>query len=205
MRRVLVVLIAAAAAACAGSGPAADLVQYNLGTTRLLRRDYGGARAPLEAAARSAETGLRARAAYNLGNTDLEPAFASKDSTEGQGRQQALRRAIEAYEHALLAAPADSDAKWNLELARRLLAQGPKSPTPNQNPSGGGGGGGGGGGAESQTGTRSPAPRPAGGGGPAPSLSRARAEEVLAGAQERELGTQEEKLRKPQPTHPVAH
>lgn len=174
------------------------LVRYNLGTVLLRNGHHAVARPHLEAAAESDSDAIRQPALYNLGNSDLEPAFAGRAS--GIDRES-LVRAINAYKGALLLQPADQDAKWNLELARRLMDQQSDSPPPQ----GGGGGGGGGGGNDQSRGTRDPRPQPAGEGGPQPPLSAAEAERILASAQQREIGLQREKLRKQQPRTSSAH
>ncbi|MFN2433501.1 MAG: VWA domain-containing protein [Gemmatimonadota bacterium] len=79
---------------------------------------------------------LRHRASYNLGNAFFKSAEDSENPREG------LRRAISAYEEALVLNPDDEAAKWNLELALRRLDEEEER----RSPSAGGGGGGGGGG-----------------------------------------------------------
>ncbi len=60
---------------------------------------------------------LRERSYYNLGNSYVKTAGAASD------KRGALRGAITAYEEALVIDPRDVDAKWNLELALRRLAE----------------------------------------------------------------------------------
>ena len=59
---------------------------------------------------------LRERSVYNLGDTYMKKAEVESD------RSANLRAAISAYEDALLLDSHDADARWNLELALRLLA-----------------------------------------------------------------------------------
>ena len=173
--------------------------RYNLGTALLRLRRFDQARPHLEAAAASEkrDTVLRLRAHYNLGNTELEPAFA--DTSKSEERTARLRRAVAHYKRALLVAPADGDAKWNLELAQRLLAE---------PPAGGGGGGGsegdsGGGGDQDQPdpqpapGPPQPAPTSAGPGNP--DLSPGAAERILSNAERDERELQRRKLREGPP------
>lgn len=162
---------------------------YNLGTILLLQGRHDEARPHLEAARSGDLEEPRADAPYNLGNTDLEPAFTDSLLPD---RDTRLRRAIEAYKRTLLADPDDDDAKWNLELARRLLER--DSPPPDA-----GGGGGGGGEGPPQPGETRPSPLPDGGAGPQPDVDETEAESLLRAARERELEVQRDRLRKPQP------
>jgi Ca-activated chloride channel family protein len=59
---------------------------------------------------------LRQRGAFNLGNALLR---AAENAPE---RPELLHASIRAYEEALRLAPSDADAKWNLEVALRRLA-----------------------------------------------------------------------------------
>jgi len=89
--------------------PDEPLVQYDGGTAHLAADDARGAAPLLDRAAQGlARRGDRDRAAtahYNLGNAHLAAGHAAA--------------AVEAYKQALREAPADRDAKWNLELALR--------------------------------------------------------------------------------------
>jgi tetratricopeptide (TPR) repeat protein len=86
-------------------------LQYALGTTLYRMHRY-------EEAARSFREAtsiprLRQRSWYNLGNAYVR---AAEEATD---KEVPLGQAITAYEEALRLAPADSAAKWNLELALR--------------------------------------------------------------------------------------
>lgn len=169
-------------------------LHYNLGTILVRQGRYDDGRAHLEIAA---EAGVPpGDASFNLGNADLEPAFADSLLAE---RDDHLRRAIESYKESLRIDPDDPDAKWNLELARALLADDQPPPAS------GGGGGSGGGGVDGppQQGERQPNPTAAGGPGPEPRMTEAEAEELLRSAQEREMEVQRDRLKKPQPPGPI--
>lgn len=100
---------AAFSRALAASGDPA--LQYASGTALYrLHRYEEAARSFREAAA---VPGLKARALYNLGNAYVRAA------EEGREKDGLLLQAIAAYEEALRLHPADSAAKWNLELALR--------------------------------------------------------------------------------------
>ncbi|HYJ80304.1 MAG TPA: hypothetical protein VEW03_11905 [Longimicrobiaceae bacterium] len=165
-------------------GDSSAAVRYNLGTALLRLGSWDQARAHLEAAAgMPAPRALDVRAHYNAGNADLEPVF--RDNAPAEQREARLRRAIHHYRQALLLAPADLDAKWNLELAQKLLDE--ENPPPES-------GGSGGGGAEDQQPSApgpqpQPAPSPSPQQAPAPQISRAEAERILAGAERLERAT----------------
>lgn len=168
------------------SAPRSPEVHYDIGASGLRLGAHGAARPHLEIAARTGDRRTRQWAFYNIGNSWLEPVIADS----AVDAVPALTAAIIAYKRALLLRPADPDAKWNLELARRLLRQELESPRPRPDRGGGGG-------SDRDPGDERPR-RSAAGGGSRP-LSREEAEEVLDAAQERELGVQREALRKRQP------
>ncbi|MBA4157436.1 MAG: hypothetical protein H0X65_08165, partial [Gemmatimonadetes bacterium] len=151
---------------------------------------FGEAREHLSIAVRADDPVVRQRAHYNLGNTHLEPAFGAPASPE---RAEALQEAVRAYRDALLLDSRDTDAKWNLELAQRLLEEqgaGGAEDDPRQ-------GGGGGAGDDDQAPSRpDPDPAPASGAGAAPRMTRSEAERVLQTAEQRDAALQQQKLRR---------
>jgi Ca-activated chloride channel family protein len=171
-------------------------LQYNLGTALLRLARYEDARRHLEAATRASDLELRQRAYYNAGNADLEPVVRA-DVTDG--RVEHLERAILSYKRALLLSSSDADAKWNLELAQRLLEQeqqssGGADDSPQQ-----GGGGGGGEGPESQAPSEpNPRPSPASGSGERPQMTMQQAERMLGRLEQAERELQHAKLRRDQ-------
>jgi len=180
------------------AGDTSTSLRYNLGTALLRLGRWDDARPHLEAAAEAPDAELRQRAKYNAGNADLEPVFRRR-VTGAEQRRERLERAIGRYKEALLLRPDDADAKWNLELAERLLRREP--------PKRGGGGGGsrqdqsaGGGGAQPQP---SPSPRPAPNPNPAPrpELSERQAEQILTGASNAEKDAQREVLSRSRAQH----
>lgn len=172
-------------------GDSSVALPYDLGTALLRLRRWDEARPHLEAAIEvQNQPELRQRALYNAGNADLEPVF-RRAVTDDARRTEMLRRAITRYKDALLARPGDADAKWNLELALRLLR--------NQPPSGGGGGGqdqqqGGGQGGDEQPRQPAPNPSPAPNPAPAPELTQEQAERILTGASRAEAEAQRQVL-----------
>ncbi|CAN5765918.1 hypothetical protein BH23GEM6_BH23GEM6_06210 [soil metagenome] len=174
-----------------GESDDSPLGRYNLGTALLASGDFAGARDHLRHATLQGEGEVRQAAHYNLGNSYLFPALEVTDLPE---QRAMLQLAVSSYKEALLQDSKDFDAKWNLELALRLLAEEPPSPTPQ---AAGGGGGAGEGGESGETGD--PSPQPADGAGPQPQLSPDQAERLISSAENREIGRQQEKLRRPQP------
>ncbi len=181
-------------------GDTSAVARYNLGTALLRLRSFDEARPILEGAAAvpGAPRPLRERAHYNLGNTELEPALA--DTSKSEERTARLRRAVAQYQRALLIDPADGNAKWNLELALRLLAE--------NSPTGGGGGGGGqdsGGGGQDddqedpQPGPGPPQPTRSSAGTGDPDLTPSAAERILSAAERDERELQRRKLRQGPP------
>ena len=134
------------------TGKAPAYVHYNLGTALLKLGRYREAQERLQLATREADTELKQRASYNLGNRFLEEA---RKGASGGEATQLLDAAVDAYKHSLRLNPRDMDAKWNLELALREREKQNKSPSgggstdpnpsqsqdQNQSPASGGSGG----------------------------------------------------------------
>lgn len=176
-------------------GDSSAAVRYNLGTALLRMGRHDQARPHLEAAARaraSAET--RFRAEYNAGNADLQPVASGRVPLAQ--RRERLTRAIRHYRAALLRNPEDQDAKWNLELANRLLREesgggGGEDDNENESPSGGGG--------QNKPNPASPQPQPSGANeGAGRPMTREQAERILAGAEAREQRIQRQQLKQDQ-------
>ena len=148
-----------------------DTAWFNAGTSSLLAGDWSSAVVQLQAASMSRDPGLRQRATYNLGTAYLMQA--RRDSVR---RYTLLADAAKQLHEALLLAPADRNAKFNYELARRLR---PPPPPPS------GGGGGRGGNKENQV---RPPPPPGGGRG---GMTPAEAEQVLNAMERAERDTRQ--------------
>lgn len=84
-------------------------LQYDLGVALYRLKRYEDAAKSFRESA--AVPRLRQRSYYNLGNAYVRAA------EEAPEKDEPLRQAISAYEEALRLHPADSAAKWNLELA----------------------------------------------------------------------------------------
>jgi Ca-activated chloride channel family protein len=121
---------AAAAFAAEARRFGSDTAWYNAGTSALRAGRLPEAVAALQRATTSLDPDLRRRALYNLGTAMLQQA--RRDSTK---RDTLLRAATSQLQSALLLDPTDKSAKFNYELARRLLPP----PMPKPPPTSGGG------------------------------------------------------------------
>ena len=175
-------------------GDSSAVVRYNLGTALLRLGRHDEARPHLEAAARArTSAATRFRGAYNAGGADLQPVAGGRVPAEQ--RRERLTRAIGHYRRALLLNPDDADAKWNLELANRLLREqaggGGGDDEESENPSGGGGEN------PPTPGTPQPQPGTANEGAGRP-MTPEQAERILAGAEAREQRVQRQQLKQDQ-------
>jgi len=93
---------------------------YDLGTALHRTGELGPAQEALQRALRSTDPRMKARALYNLGNT--------------QAKQGDLAGALESYKSALRFDPNDADTKFNLELVDRLLQSMPPDSSQQQQP-----------------------------------------------------------------------
>lgn len=106
-----------------------DSAWFNAGTAALVAGDMVAAQDALQRASLSLDPDLRRRALYNLGT-----AYLTRARRETKGRDSLLVAATRQLQSALQLAPGDADAKFNYELARRLMPPPPP-------PQGGGGDG----------------------------------------------------------------
>jgi hypothetical protein len=160
--------------------PAIEL--YNTGTTLLLRDSLTPALPPLTRASDSKDPEVRHHARFNVGLDYLVQGLRAKDSAEAP-----LDSALYRYKQILEIAVADSDARWNYELALR------------QNKGGGGGGGGPG---ETQSPVPAPSQNPAPAPKPVPGMTPQQAEAVLNAAEDKETDVQGKRQRKNVATPP---
>ncbi len=104
---------------------ALPVLDYDLATTqyRLGRFDAAAQNLHLSLGGDSA---LAERAYYNLGNTYV---WQARSSVDHATKRMALRAAVSSYEEALVRNPNDYNAKWNLEVALRRLADATEPPS----------------------------------------------------------------------------
>lgn len=112
-------------ATTARQADALPLLDYDLATTQYRLGRFDMAAQNFHTAV-AADPGLAERAYYNLGNTYVWQARASFDHLT---KRMALRGAVSSYEEALALNPRDQDAKWNLEVALRRLADASEPPS----------------------------------------------------------------------------
>ncbi|MDX9858671.1 MAG: tetratricopeptide repeat protein [candidate division Zixibacteria bacterium] len=89
--------------------PESPELDYNIGNVQYQQGDYQAALERYDKAIKTDDVLQQARAHYNSGNAHF--------------KAQDYPKAIESYKKALEVAPDDMDAKFNLELARRLLKE----------------------------------------------------------------------------------
>ena len=164
---------------------------YNRGTTVLKRDSLAPAIPLLTKPADSRDTELRHHARFNLGLDYLLKGLRSRDSADAP-----LDSALFRYKQILQVAVADSDARWNYELALRKKQAG----------GGGGGGGGAGGGGGGQNKTPSPVPAQSQNRSqapkPVPGMTPQQAEAVLNAAEDQETDVQGKRQKRNVPTPP---
>ena len=108
----------------AGGSQAAENwpVTYNRGVTAYRSNDFAAAAVTFEQATAAADRPLQAKALYNLGNAR----YRLGQAAEPQSLDQALpvfKKSQQAYERALASNPQDADAKFNLDLVKKKIAE----------------------------------------------------------------------------------
>lgn len=99
------------------SGKASHKGFYNLGDSWYMQKNYLQASAAFDTLRTfKMDDETRSKSYYNLGNSLLKAGIDS-----AQLAQQVLPRSIEAYKQSLRLNPADTDAKYNLAYAQKLL------------------------------------------------------------------------------------
>jgi Ca-activated chloride channel homolog len=101
--------------------PGSPLLEFDLGTAELRQGKYAEAIASLDKALAGGDSALEASAAYNVGNAHYRLG-ASAEAKDPGAAIDSYRRALQSYERAMTADPADEDAKFNHEFVAKKLA-----------------------------------------------------------------------------------
>ncbi|PWB72262.1 hypothetical protein C3F09_06905, partial [candidate division GN15 bacterium] len=89
--------------------PESPELKYNIAGAQYQRGSFKDAIEQYQGAIKTTDVGLEAQAQYNLGSTYY--------------RMKDYQNAIQSYQEALKLNPRDMDAKFNLELARKMLKE----------------------------------------------------------------------------------
>jgi tetratricopeptide (TPR) repeat protein len=93
-------------------------LEFDLGNTAYRLGKFENAESEYHTA-QAGTARLRERALFNLGNSYV---WQSRGDYDHEAKVRELRAAVEAFEDALVVDPHNADAKWNLEVALRRLA-----------------------------------------------------------------------------------
>ncbi|HEX4517766.1 MAG TPA: VWA domain-containing protein [Polyangiaceae bacterium] len=110
-------------AAAAQATPGDPRLSFNVGAAAYRKGDFERAGKAFESSLRSDDLGVQEQAYYNLGNASFrlgEATLAKNDIEATKGR---WKQSIGEYEGALRLRANDADAKYNLELVKRRLAE----------------------------------------------------------------------------------
>jgi Ca-activated chloride channel family protein len=109
-------------AAAAKGAPSDPRLSFNLGAAAYRKGDFDEASEAFESTLRAEDLGLQEQAYYNLGNTSFRVGEAKLANKDVEATKGAWKRAIGEYEGALRLRADDADARFNLELVKRRLA-----------------------------------------------------------------------------------
>lgn len=110
-------------AQAAKAAPGDARLSFNLGAAAYRNGDFDGAAKAFESTLRTDDLALQQRAYYDLGDASFrlgERTLAKKDVEATIGH---WKRSIDDYEGSLRLKPDDADARFNLELVKRRLAE----------------------------------------------------------------------------------
>ena len=97
---------------------------YNLGNSLYKQRNYQEALKNYKSVAENPDFNkdIRSNAWHNIGNTLLQSSMGT-DSASLANKQENLKNSIDAYKNSLRLKPKDNDTKYNMEYAKKMLAQ----------------------------------------------------------------------------------
>ena len=110
-------------AAAAKTAPNDPRLSFNLGAAAYRKGAFEQAGKAFESVLRSDDLGLQQQAYYNLGNASYrlgEETLAKKDV---EATKREWKQAIDEYQRSLRLRPEDEDARFNLELTKKRLAE----------------------------------------------------------------------------------
>lgn len=105
--------------------PESPELHFNRGSAAYKTGDLEQALSAFSKAVTSPDPGVRARAAYNMGNTLFQRGLKQQ---EKEAKIQEWKNALQQYEEALKVDPKDADTIYNRDLVRRLLEELEKEP-----------------------------------------------------------------------------
>jgi Ca-activated chloride channel family protein len=101
--------------------PESPIIEFNIGNVEYMRGDYSSARSRFEEAAiKSRDLSLEARALYNIGNCAFRQGQRQADS-DLEKALEFFKESVEHYSAALEKEPGMPDAAHNLEVARLVI------------------------------------------------------------------------------------
>jgi len=96
------------------TAPEDPRLDYNIGNALYKQEKYKEAREKFQKVLNAQDSSLKERALYNMGNCYVREGQAASDI-------QLLGNAVESYEKALELNPDDQDAKYNIEVVRKMI------------------------------------------------------------------------------------
>ena len=97
---------------------------YNLGNALYKQKNYQEAMKNYKTVAENPEfdKSIRSNAWHNIGNSLLQASMGT-DSMAQANKQENLKNSIDAFKNSLRLSPKDGDTKYNMEYAKKMLAQ----------------------------------------------------------------------------------
>jgi Ca-activated chloride channel homolog len=107
---------------------------YNLGNALYKQKSYDKAMSNFKTVAENPnfDKKIRSNAWHNLGNSLLQSSMGT-DSLDRANQQETLQNSINAYKNSLRLNPTDKDTKYNMEYAKKMLAQAQQQQQQKQN------------------------------------------------------------------------
>jgi Ca-activated chloride channel family protein len=110
-------------AAAAQSAPRDARLSFNVGAAAFRKGDFDQAAKAFESTLRTDDLGLQEQAYYNLGNASYRLGEGTLAKNDIDATKTRWKQAIDEYEGSLRLRADDADARYNLELVKRRLAE----------------------------------------------------------------------------------